>query len=336
MQPLLRVRDLTVEFPTREGVIRPADGVTWELEESETLVIIGESGSGKSVSAQAVGGILPYPGRVVGGSVEYKGEDLLVNRRLRRRLRGKEIAMVFQDPLSSLNPGLRVGGHIMEMFKVHGNISRTEARQRAIDLLEIVQIPDPEDRVKRYPHELSGGMRQRVMLAIAISQQPSILIADEPTTALDTTVQAQIIDTLRNLQHQLGTAVVLITHDIGVASAFADNIAVMYAGRVVERGSATEVLRRPRHPYTEALLLSVPYVEGRRELAPIRGAPPRLHDLPSGCAFHPRCQHAKASCTREVPELRPPAGGRRLVACDLSEQIYAGVETADSAGGERA
>ncbi|MPZ63333.1 MAG: ATP-binding cassette domain-containing protein [Propionibacteriales bacterium] len=334
MRPLLRVSDLTVEFPTREGVIRPADGVTWELEEGRTLVILGESGSGKSVSTQAVGGILPYPGRVVGGRVEYKGEDLLTNRRLRQRLRGKEIAMVFQDPLSSLNPGLRVGGHIVEMFKVHGNISRAEAWQRAVELLDLVQIPDPEDRVQRYPHELSGGMRQRVMLAIAVSQQPSILIADEPTTALDATVQAQIIDTVRDLQRNLGTAIVLITHDIGVAAAFADDIAVMYGGRVVERGSATDVLRRPRHPYTEALLSSVPHVEGRRELAPIPGAPPRLHELPSGCAFHPRCQYAKESCTRQVPELRPLAGGGRLVACDLSEQLYAGVETAESAGGE--
>lgn len=322
MSPLLRVHDLQVEFPTRDGVIRPADGVSWEVRAGRTLVIVGESGSGKSVSAQAIAGILPWPGRVVAGRVEYQGTDLLTDRRLRKRLRGTEIAMVFQDPMTNLNPGLRVGAQIVEMFKAHSDMSRTEAWRRARELLDLVRIPDAADRVRRYPHELSGGMRQRVMLAIALSQQPSILIADEPTTALDTTVQAQIIETLGGLQDDLGTAIVLITHDIGLAAALADDVAVMYAGRVVERGPASEVLRQPRHPYTEALLSSVPRVEERTQLNPIPGAPPRLHELPAGCAFHPRCRHAQDSCTTRVPQLRSLLTHERLVACDLSEQIY--------------
>lgn len=323
---LLSVKDLCVQIPTREGIIRPADSVSWEIDRGETLVILGESGSGKSVTAQAIAGILPDPAKVTSGTVHFDGRSVLDDRRFQQSLRGKRIGVVFQNPLTGLNPGMTVGKQITEMFRVHSDLGKREAWERAVDLLRLVQIPDPKDRVTRYPHELSGGMRQRVMIAIALSQDPELLIADEPTTALDATVQAQVIQMLQRIQQELGTAIVLITHDIGVASAMATNVVVMYAGRVVEQGDAFDVLRSPRHPYTQGLLSSVPTVEGRAELRAIRGAPPRLHQLAPGCAFAPRCDFATDACDRGVPPLETVAD-RTLVACLRAEELSAGQVT---------
>ena len=318
--PLLSVKDLCVEIPTREGLIRPADSVSWEIDRGETLVILGESGSGKSVTAQAIAGILPEPVKVTSGSVHFDGRSVLDDRRFQQSLRGKRIGVVFQNPLTGLNPGMTVGKQITEMFRVHSDLAKREARERAIELLKLVQIPDPKDRVTRYPHELSGGMRQRVMIAIALSQDPELLIADEPTTALDATVQAQVIEMLQGIQQELGTSIVLITHDIGVASAMATNVVVMYAGRVVEQGGAFDVLRAPRHPYTQGLLSSVPTIERRSELRAIRGAPPKLHELAPGCAFAPRCDFATEACDLVVPPLENVGAGT-LAACIRADEI---------------
>jgi oligopeptide/dipeptide ABC transporter ATP-binding protein len=294
--------------------------VSWEIDRGETLVILGESGSGKSVTAQAIAGILPAPAKVTAGEVYFNGRSVLEDRRFQQSLRGKRIGVVFQNPLTGLNPGMTVGKQITEMFRVHSDLGKRAAMERAVELLALVQIPDPKDRVTRYPHELSGGMRQRVMIAIALSQEPELLIADEPTTALDATVQAQVIQMLQRIQEELGTAIVLITHDIGVASAMATNVVVMYAGRVVEQGDAYDVLRSPRHPYTQGLLSSVPTVELRSELRAIRGTPPKLYELAPGCAFAPRCDFATEACDAIVPPLES-VGGLSLAACLRAEEL---------------
>ncbi len=316
--PVLAARGLVVEFATPDGVLRAVDGVDFEVAAGETLAILGESGSGKSVTAQATMGLVDRPGRVAAGTVEFGGVDLLaLPATEQRRLRGSGIAMVFQDPLTALNPVFSVGFQIGEMFRVHRGMGRREARQRAVELLDRVRIPSAAARVKEYPHQFSGGMRQRVMIAMAIALEPRVLIADEPTTALDVTVQAQILDLLSELQAETGMGLVLITHDLGVASEVADRVGVMYAGRIIETGRAADVLSHPRHPYTEGLLASVPTGAGRgHRLQPIQGAPPSLARLPSGCPFHPRCPYAEARCRESRPDLVPLSlGDGRESAC---------------------
>jgi oligopeptide transport system ATP-binding protein len=331
--PLLEVRDLAVEFATPDGVVSAVNGVGFTLGPGETLAIVGESGSGKSVTAQAVMGLVDRPGAVTGGSVwlfpsgdtPYPGGvDLLrLNDEERRQVRGRRIAMIFQDPLSALNPVFSVGFQIGEMFRVHQGCSRREARRRAVEALRRVRIPSAAERVRDHPHQFSGGMRQRVMIAMALALGPEVLIADEPTTALDVTVQAQILELLADLQAETGMGLVLITHDLGVAAEVADRVAVMYAGRVVETGPAGEVLLAPRHPYTQGLLASRPQGVGRlgQRLEPIAGAPPSLSRIPPGCPFHPRCPYAVERCRVERPPLAEVLPGRAS-ACWRTEEVF--------------
>ncbi|MEU0281406.1 ABC transporter ATP-binding protein [Streptomyces sp. NPDC006195] len=303
---LLEVRDLQVEFHTRDGVARAVDGVSYSVDAGETLAVLGESGSGKSVTAQAVMGILDTPpGRITGGEVLFRGRDLLkLKEEQRRRVRGAEMAMIFQDALSSLNPVLTVGAQLGEMFIVHRGMSRRQARAKAVELMERVRIPAAGERVDDYPHQFSGGMRQRIMIAMALALEPSLIIADEPTTALDVTVQAQVMDLLAELRRELNMALILITHDLGVVADVADRIAVMYAGRIVETAPVYEIYRAPAHPYTRGLLRSIPRLDRKgRELYAIKGLPPNLLRVPPGCAFSPRCPTAQDVCRREVPPL---------------------------------
>jgi peptide/nickel transport system ATP-binding protein len=301
---LLEIEDLRVHFNTRDGVVRAVDGVSLTLDRHETLGIVGESGSGKSVTALTVMGLTRLPNAAVEGRVLLDGVDLLAlpSDEL-RRIRGSRVAMVFQDPMSSLHPLYKVGWQIVEAIRAHGDVPKDVARRRAVQALADVGIPSPAERMDSYPHELSGGMRQRVMIAMALVLDPDVLIADEPTTALDVTVQAQILDVIRRLQEERGTAVALITHDLGVVAETADKLAVMYAGRVVERGPLATVLDTPEHPYTWGLLQSIPRLDASPErLQPIAGAPPSLIHVPSGCPFHPRCPYAFALC----PDILPP------------------------------
>ncbi|HEY9336430.1 MAG TPA: ABC transporter ATP-binding protein [Kribbella sp.] len=306
---LLSVRDLRVEFATSGGVVTAVDGASFDVDAGETVALLGESGSGKSVTAQALLGIVPKPaGRVCGGSISYDGRDLLAPGAA-KGLRGREIAMVFQDPLSSLNPVFRVGAQIGEMFRRHRGASRREARAAALDLMQRVGIPAASKRLDDYPHQFSGGMRQRVMIAMALALSPRLLIADEPTTALDVTVQAQIMQLLTRLQSEEGMSLVLITHDLGVVADVADRVVLMYAGRVVETGPLREVYEHSAHPYTSGLMASVPALDGPRDrLIPIQGSPPDLLSLPSGCSFRPRCQYADAVCADVEPDLRQLSG----------------------------
>ena len=304
--PLLEVVDLQVEFRTREGVAKAVHGMNFTLGQGETIAILGESGSGKSVTAQAIMGILDSPpGFVTGGQVLFRGTDLLaLKERDRRRYRGQRIAMVFQDALSALNPVYKVGYQIGEMFTAHRGMSKKDARLKAIELMDRVRIPGAKDRVDDYPHQFSGGMRQRIMIAMAIALDPDILIADEPTTALDVTVQAQIMDLLAELQRENNTGLMLITHDLGVVAEVADKVAVMYAGRVVEQAPVQEVYAAPAHPYTRGLIDSIPRLDSKGEvLYAIKGIPPNLTAIPPGCAFNPRCARAQDVC-RDDPE--PP------------------------------
>ncbi|NIK61843.1 ABC transporter ATP-binding protein [Kribbella shirazensis] len=326
MEPLLRVRDLRVEFATAGGVVTAVDGASFEVGPGETVALLGESGSGKSVTAQAVMGIVPKPaGRVCGGSITYDGRDLLAPGAA-KGLRGREIAMVFQDPLSSLNPVFRVGAQIGEMFRRHRGASRREARAAALELMQRVGIPAASKRLDDYPHQFSGGMRQRVMIAMALALSPRLLIADEPTTALDVTVQAQIMDLLTRLQSEEGMSLVLITHDLGVVADVADRVVLMYAGRVVETGPLREVYEHSAHPYTSGLMGSVPVLDGPRErLTPIKGSPPDLLALPSGCSFRPRCRYADALCADVEPALRELPGRHptHQAACHHPEGVLA-------------
>ena len=304
--PVLSVRDLAVEFPTGDGVVSAVNGIDFDLAAGETLAILGESGSGKSVTAQAVMGLIEPPGRVVAGSVAFGGVDLLAaSAEDRRRVRGTGLAMVFQDPLSALNPVWSVGFQIGELFRVHRGLSRRDARRRAVELLDRVRIPAAAQRVGEYPHQFSGGMRQRVMIAMALALDPKVLIADEPTTALDVTVQAQILELLDDLRAGTGMGLLLITHDLGVVAETANRVAVMYAGRIVETGHTDAVLAAPAHPYTEGLLASVPRGQSGRDerLRPITGAPPSLARIPPGCPFHPRCLYVIDRCRQERPPL---------------------------------
>ncbi len=307
--PLLEVEDLTVEFRTARGVVHAVNSLSYALAAGETLAIMGESGSGKSVSAQAVMGIIDTPpGFITNGAVRFKGVDLFdLPEDERRKVRGARIAMIFQDALTALNPVFTVGWQIGEMVREHRGASKREAREHAIELMDRVRIPSPRQRVNAFPHEFSGGMRQRVMIAMALALDPEVLIADEPTTALDVTVQAQIMHLLKDLQDETGMGLILITHDLGVVADVSDRIVVMYAGRVVETGSVWDVYANPSHPYTEGLMGSIPRADQKGvRLNPIVGQPPDLSAIPKGCAFHPRCPRARhPDCSSEIPPLVP-------------------------------
>jgi oligopeptide transport system ATP-binding protein len=304
--PLLAVRELRTTFRADEGAVEAVRDVSFSLAPGETLALVGESGCGKSVTALSIMGLLPPNGRVVGGRVELEGEDLLqLSRAALRRVRGKRIAMVFQDSMTSLNPLLTVGRQITESLETHLGISGRQAKRRAAALLEEVGVPEPEERLRQYPHQLSGGLRQRVAVAIAIASDPEVLIADEPTTALDVTIQAQLLELLKREQEERGMALLLITHDLGVVAGMTDRLCVMYAGRIVEHGPTETVFREPRHPYTGGLLESVPRIDGRleRRLPSIPGVPPQVWNIPPGCPFRPRCHAAFSRCEREDPPL---------------------------------
>ncbi|MGX1881055.1 ABC transporter ATP-binding protein [Streptomyces sp. NPDC055287] len=310
---LLEVRDLHVEFRTRDGVAKAVNGVDYSVAEGETLAVLGESGSGKSVTAQAIMGILDMPpGKIAGGEIIFQGRDLLqLKEDERRKVRGREMAMIFQDALSSLNPVLGVGEQLGEMFVVHRGMSRKNAKTKAVELMDRVRIPAARERVGQYPHQFSGGMRQRIMIAMALALEPSLIIADEPTTALDVTVQAQVMDLLAELQRELDMGLILITHDLGVVADVADKIAVMYAGRIVETAPVHDLYKAPAHPYTKGLLESIPRLDQKgQELYAIKGLPPNLTHIPPGCAFHPRCPLARDVCRTDVPPLHDVPDGR--------------------------
>ncbi|BCM81820.1 ABC transporter ATP-binding protein [Methylobacterium indicum] len=316
-QPVLSVRDLRVEFATRRGVLTALDGVSFEINRGEVLGVVGESGAGKSVTGSAVIGLIDPPGRIAGGEIRLAGERIdNLSPDAMRKVRGKRIGMIFQDPLTSLNPLYRVGRQIVETIRTHTDLSAKAARQRAIDLLAEVGIPAPERRIDGFPHEFSGGMRQRVVIALALAAEPELIIADEPTTALDVSVQAQIITLLKRLGRDHGTAVMLITHDMGVIAEAADRVAVMYAGRVAEIGPVAAVVGDPLHPYAKGLMGAIPSLSHEADrLAQIPGAMPRLSAIPPGCAFNPRCPKVFARCTVDRPE--PLTVGSHRVACHL-------------------
>ncbi|MQA26291.1 MAG: ATP-binding cassette domain-containing protein [Micromonosporaceae bacterium] len=325
--PLLEVIDLRVEFRTRDGVARALNGVSYQVEAGETLAILGESGSGKSVSAHAVMGLLETPpAHITGGSVRYRDQDLLTaSPHERRQIRGNEIAMVFQDALSALNPVFTVGWQIAECLRVRRGTSKADALRRAVELMDLVHIPAAKQRLHDYPHQFSGGMRQRAMIAMALALDPAVLVADEPTTALDVTVQAQIMALLAELQRELNMALILITHDLGVVADVADRIAVMYAGRIVEHADVYSLYAAPAHPYTKGLLESIPRLDHKgRRLTSIPGSPPSLTHIPPGCPFHPRCPYAQPVCREESPHDHLLPGGHgsgRTSACHFAEDL---------------
>jgi peptide/nickel transport system ATP-binding protein len=328
---LLDVADLRTYFFLRGGILKAVDGVSFALKAHETLAIVGESGCGKSMTALSLMRLIPDPpGRIVGGSVTLDGRDLLaLDERAMRGVRGKDISMIFQEPMTSLNPVMTVGRQIAEALLLHENMSRAESMRRAVDILKLVRIPEPEQRLREYPHQLSGGMRQRVMIAMALSCNPKVLLADEPTTALDVTIQAQILDIILDLQKKLGTAVILITHDLGVVAETAQRVIVMYAGRKVEEALVGELFARPLHPYTHGLMASIPRLElmrgatgeTKRRLQEIAGIVPALTNLPAGCSFAPRCPFAIDKCRREFPPYEEKQPGH-WAACWRSHEIY--------------
>ena len=307
MTKLLEVNNLTTHFFTQDGVVKAVDGITYGLEEGEVLGVVGESGCGKSVHALSIMRLVPSPpGRTVAGEVVFEGEDLLkMDDAEMRNIRGNRIAMVFQEPMTSLNPVLTIGRQLTETLELHQGMSRQQARTRAAELLSTVGIPDAATRLVDYPHQFSGGMRQRVMIAMALSCNPKLIIADEPTTALDVTIQAQILELMQDLARDFGTAMIIITHNLGVVARYADNVNVMYAGKIIETGSAEEIYHNPRHPYTLALLNSVPRLDAseRVKLDAIEGLPPDLVNLPEGCSFAPRCKYIYERCVEETPTL---------------------------------
>ncbi len=337
-EPLLKVENLKVDFPGEDGVVHAVDGVSYEVMPGRTLGIVGESGSGKTVSSLTTLGLTRRQGAQISGRIMFDGRDLLgLEEEQMRSIRGNDIAMIFQDPLSSLHPLYRVGDQLIEAVRAHRDVSKAKARERAIDLLGLVGIPDPHRRVDEYPHEFSGGMRQRAMIAMALMNDPKLLIADEPTTALDVTVQAQILALMERLQQELGMAILIITHDLGVVAEMANDIGVMYAGRIVEMASAERLFSAPEHPYTWGLLRSIPTMQGytwglmkamaadgppgRQDLVPIPGTPPSLINPPSGCHFHPRCPYSQPEHTRVDPMLEPvPGSPGHQVACLLDSQ----------------
>lgn len=314
---VLSLRNLHVHYPHEEGVSKAVDGVSLDVRRGETLAVVGESGSGKSQTMYGMLGLVQRPGRVFGDGAFFEGENLLaLDEKRLRRIRGDRIAMIFQDPMTALNPFLTVERQLTEVLQIHRGMARRQARQEALEMLRAVGIPDPEGRIDQYPHQFSGGMRQRVMIAMALLCRPALLVADEPTTALDVTIQAQILELLRSLQRRLGSSTILITHDLGVVAGNADRVAVMYAGRVVERGTVEEIFRDPRHPYTRGLLASVPRLDAaqKEQLVPIPGQPPDPSRLPSGCPFRIRCPNATARCAAAYPETKA-LGEDREVAC---------------------
>ncbi len=325
--PVLSIRNLAVEFKTDDGIVHAVDDITYDVLPGETLGIVGESGSGKSVSTLSVLGLIPQPpGRIVGGEALFKGQDLLkLKTRALRRIRGNEIAMIFQDPMTSLNPVLKVGFQLGEAIKTHYPKERDSVvKERVIELLRIVGVPNPETRHDQYPHEFSGGMRQRAMIAMSIANSPSLLIADEPTTALDVTIQAQVLQVMRRVQEETHAATILITHDLGIVAEMCDRVLVMYGGRIVESGDVSTIFRAPRHPYTIGLMDSLPRLtEDEEWLHPIPGQPPSLINRPSGCAFHPRCflSQGRAACREEVPELRQIEGPGHGSACHFADEL---------------
>jgi len=325
---VLRVENLVTRFQTGRGVIVPVDHVSFELRHGRTLALVGESGSGKSVTALSILRLIPKGnGRIDGGRIWFRGRDVLTfSKRELRSFRGGDAAMVFQEPMSALNPVLTVGAQVAEVFRLHQKASRAEAFQRAVAMLAKVRIADPESRARNYPHELSGGMRQRVMIAMALACNPAVLVADEPTTALDVTIQAQMLRLMQGLQRELGTALLFITHDLGVVAEIADEVAVMYTGRVVEHAQVNELFERPLHPYTRGLLAARPGLLGDRKAAlqTIPGMVPVLTRLPAGCRFAPRCPLAEPICLERDPELLPVGGLTRKVACHVAQREVEG------------
>ena len=324
-EPVLVVEDLTVDFATPDGPVHAVRGVSFTVDAEELVGIVGESGSGKSVTMMAVMGLLPKTATVK-GSVRFRGEEILgLPDKQLRRYRGRKLAMIFQDPLTSLNPVFTVGDQIAEAIRVHNDVNRKAAMTRAAELLDLVGIPNAAKRARQYPHEFSGGMRQRAMIAMSIANDPDVLIADEPTTALDVTIQAQILEVLERAQEAVRSAIVLITHDLGVVAGVADRVMVMYAGRAVEQGLVDDVFLRPRHPYTLGLLESLPRLdaEGQERLTPIVGSPPSLLHPPTGCPFHPRCRFVREICSEVVPELRFVGGLGQRSACHYAEELEA-------------
>jgi len=323
---LLEVKNLKTHFFTMEGVVKAVDGVSYELNEGETLGLVGESGCGKSVSALSVMRLIPDPpGKIIDGEILLDGEDILkIDMEGMREVRGAKIAMVFQEPMTSLNPVLTVERQITETLQLHMGMSKLESQRESVNLLTRVGIPDPELRIKQYPHQFSGGMRQRVMIAMALSCNPRLIIADEPTTALDVTIQAQILDLMKSLTTELGVALIVITHNLGVVARYADRVNIMYAGKVIERGEAHEIYSNPRHPYTVGLLRSVPRLDlpRRAKLDPIEGQPPDLINLPPGCAFRERCRWAIDKCATDTPELVETSDGH-LSACFRADELGA-------------
>ncbi|PVE24254.1 dipeptide ABC transporter ATP-binding protein DppD [Microvirga sp. KLBC 81] len=307
---LVEIENLSVEFPTQGGIMRAVDGVSLKLEEGEVLGVVGESGSGKSVTMLALMGLIPFPGRVKADKLTFNGRDLLtISEKERRKLTGKDVAMIFQEPMTSLNPSFTIGFQLTETLRLHEGMDRKGARRRAIELLEQVGIPSPESRLSAFPHQLSGGMNQRVMIAMAIACNPKLLIADEPTTALDVTIQAQILDLLMTLQKERNMGLVMITHNMGVVADTAKRVMVMYAGQIMEERSAADLFASPQHPYTAALLAALPERSEGGRLATIPGVVPGLYDRPKGCLFSPRCAYATEHSRNVRPELRPWAGG---------------------------
>jgi oligopeptide transport system ATP-binding protein len=339
--PVLSIQDLTVEFNTEDGVVHAVTEVSYDLFPGETLGIVGESGSGKSVSVMSMLGLIPVPpGKIVSGQALYQGRDLLtMPKKQLRNVRGGEVAMIFQDPMTSLNPVLTIGDQIAEAIQTHHpGTSDGDARKRVVHLLEVVGVPSAERRFDQYPHEFSGGMRQRAMIAMAIANDPAVLIADEPTTALDVTIQAQIVEVMRAAQEETDAAIILITHDLGLIAELADRVVVMYAGRVVELADVYTIFNAPRHPYTVGLMNSLARVDMDQEwLKPIPGQPPSLLNRPPGCAFHPRCEFSQGRerCRTEVPALRSfGEGGMHLSACHFAEELAAQHVTAGAAAVE--
>jgi peptide/nickel transport system ATP-binding protein len=326
-EPILSIRDLAVEFRTEDGIVHAVDGISYDVFAGETLGIVGESGSGKSVSTLALLGLIPQPpGRIASGTAVFKGTDLLkMNKHELRTFRGDEVAMVFQDPMTSLNPVLKVGYQVAEAIKTHyPKEPDDKVKSRVVDLLRLVGVPNPDVRVEQYPHEFSGGMRQRAMIAMAIANSPSLLIADEPTTALDVTIQAQVLEVLKNVQAETHAATILITHDLGIVAELCERVIVMYGGRIVEMGDVHTIFRAPRHPYTIGLMDSLPKLtEDEEWLRPIPGTPPSLINRPPGCAFHPRCflTQGRARCHDEVPELHKAEGTEHFAACHFSDEL---------------
>src|SRR5690242_9584418 len=332
MAPLLDVRDLHTEFRTGAGTVRAVDGISYAVEPGETVAVVGESGSGKSVGALSILRLIPNPpGRIIGGEVMFNGRDLMkLSEEEMRQVRGGEIGMVFQEPMTSLNPVLSIGRQITETIEQHRGADSAAAHRRAVELLGLVGIADAERRLRQYPHQLSGGMRQRIMIAIALACDPKLIIADEPTTALDVTIQAQILELMQRLTRQLGVALIIITHNLGVVARYAHRVNVMYAGRIVESGSAAALYHDPRHPYTMALLHSVPRLDRPRQarLDPLDGPPPDLTRLDGGCSFRPRCRFAIEACAESRPALQRAGNGQHFAACFRSSEIAIETERA--------